>query len=714
MSVNIKILPVPLLPAALIHSTASTSVSTSMIASAITLLPGNTTTHVQVMVGLALDASVSDTITINGELSGIQVGTLPFQQFTSGDISLTDTIWQNHSDLGYHTIITIELPPEAIRYAPIGVVTTLTLVGNCNGATVQFIAVPDGNGGLTHNRLLAGIPSTSLAGYPTITTDNITSGAVVLMQKELSLTIPNYVQQSLNETLVSISFFIECPICSTNYKNLPNYPYPSYSDLLNEKSHDMYTLNYTYSQPTGTAQSTSTTCTPLSIEGSKVGQYQMITIYFNVPIPLPTQGTILNFNTTPPSVPILPGYKQISGLVQIAPSSTKTRPVGYCTADTPDYYDWGLGAYLGADFATGNCVTQRSSSTDCRKWSMCHSNTCSIVGSEYACFSEFPLTTIMNPMSPDHGISAGPKGVTLPTPYPVIGSPDKVSALRSTIPSHLLARSDLAAASSGICQTGPTYYIPPNTQLGLVTDGTLNTGISPIQDVYNYATGFRNISCTVDVDGIDTPSWYPCTVPGGSFTTCAGGCSETAAVCYPGTTPFNTNINNRSDPTTGNCSYICLPSDPVCVDGFVSVDGICRRVPPIKEAEGLTSYELCATVDNGCTTNNTSISDYLLLGNGWTQDSLSCTLRTSNSTYECDPFNYNRYTIDNSIGSHLAPSGTPVPYGYYYWQYVAAQPPSFDVFDMYAGQVKCIDAAGCYDAPASYSLSWEGGGWYVY
>lgn len=737
MTTVITIPPVPLLPAALIHSTASTTVLSTTLpnTSNINLIPGTITSHVQIMVVALSTQSVSNTVTVNGQNSGITVGSNIMIQFGS-DILLTDVVWTNNAKYGQYTILTIELPTSVTLYAPNDISTTLTLDVSSNGDELLFSAVQN-NGNTMHHRLLAGVPIGQLPGFPTITNDDIKNsskyGYGTPLAISTNITMP---ENSLSgDNLLIVSFYIEC---------LPGLPdtvcgstYCSYESALQAISQGVDTLGYTCTINDDEIEVT-------IVENSSVidlsYQYQVISVMFSPGVPLPAPNSIIVL-TMSSVLQAVSGFNQLNNadgtpLVTITPSSTKTRPVGYCTAATPDYYDWGLGAYLGADFATGNCVTQRSSSTDCRNRSMCIINTQTIIGNTSKILDFVSLGSPFSPLSPDMGFSAGTPSSNLPKPFPT-GFGKELSA----VPPHLKARTELFGTTT--CPGNKMYYIPQNTQKILPCGN-----ISLLYDLYSVSVCIGDDSGCAEstVCAKTESSFYPSLGQG------ANGCSTTSAVCVPGTSPTvvgDANPSYNYVTNTYECHYICEPCATVCDPGFQNVAeyNTCMRVLPstLTDMASLESNNLCQNMactfsdpvygtPSTCVPNDTVIKNKIKFNHGWQQDPGSCVPKGSHNPplstdcsclpggseycvvgpisvyHECmssiagDEL-VNVYSINDTIGT----ASNPIPQGYYYWQY--GNTPSDKLFDTSGvySQVLCDTVGGCTDAIPSYSLAWEGG-----
>ena len=661
MTTSISISPVPLLPAEMILSTASTTVSTTTIVTPIQL-PCGVTTHIQIMVAGPSSPPLSSTIEVNGSLN-IAGGTT----YTFPTITLTDVVWSQHDTLGQYTITTIELPEElAIPITESGS-ATLQLNHMCDSHPLNFVAVLK-NGVPTHHHLLAGINTTTLAGVPPIP-PTLSSLTTTQFGTQLQVIIPN---DLTGQYILYVTFILKNRIAGRTYNE----------DIVVLSKRKYTMLQYSYS-----GDVLDTACA-ININGD----YQ--TVQITMPYQTPNKAdTTLIFEMI---TYLISGYSLLmqdttNAFAMFTTTSTKTRPVGYCTADTPDYYDWGLGAYLGADFATGNCVTQRSSSSVCRSRSMCLENTCTVVGGNYACLESVDMTSTFSPVSPDMGFSAGVQYSTIPKPWP-IGHGTEFSA----VPPHLKTRSTLYGSSS--CPCG-TYYIPENTQ---------PCGIAYSYDIYSVIPNGND--CTQHT------STYPLLGFG------ADGCSSDTAVCVPGTVPVALN----STPNNGLCQYVCIKNDSIgCTAyGFVYVDeiGACFREPPTKDDSllELKSTDLCATsgtCEGGCQTcvplsqAALQTANFNVTGNGWSNfnDFGGCTggscgldpnSGTCNNAVKCGDPHSSPFTMPDTV--------TTIPCGYYYWN---SNTKPYDIFNMYA-QTPCVPAAGettCTDVKTTYTLGWEGG-----
>ena len=737
MTITLTIPAVPLLPAALIHSTASTTVMNSSISNnvPITLLASTITTHIQIMAMVETNDPVNDTVTISGASSSLTYGSSVPVTFVD-DIVLTDVAWNTKQGYGQYTILTIELPHSARVYALEGIVVTLLLVGNSNGIVLQFSAVSNG-GSPQHHRLLAGVPNGTLPGFPLISSNTITTSKYSQITTAITITIPEGGVVGVDNLLV-ISFYIRWvrdvpivdggpllptnnPLSPTYDPSLPTYQYMYYlyTDAVSEISDGAETLGYVYS-PTGSTNCIiGIECNAIDVlnNGTPTGQYQMMSIIFQPNIALPTAGSQMVLKMTGVKTAV-PGYGIILGangnpLVQITPSSTITRPVGYCTAATPDYYDVGLGAYLGADFATGNCVTQRSNSTTaCRPRSMCLINTQTIVGNTSKIVTSVPMKSTFSPLSPDMGVSVGTPFSTIPKAFP-IGHDQKISV----VPPHLKARSALFGAST--CAESAMYFIPENTQDGLTTDGT--TDLVGIFDVYS-VTLTDQASCAY-TQGSQT---YPAYQKG------ASGCGPLTAVCVPGTTPLMLNsVANAA--SQNNCNYVCQKdASMLCTTGYTYVADLdaCFRTPPTNNHNifELKSNDLCATITcpNGAVTDtsaiipiiavecaplsSTDLATHIVVDNsgGWqvsdsgcvTTDTRACVLGATTSgmttNFKCSDQGTTPFIILDTY--------TTVPCGYYYW---SNSTPITSIFNMYE-QTLCSTPAGCTDLKTKYTLGWDG------
>src|SRR3989344_1686647 len=709
----IRVPPVPMLDAAMIQSTASNTAYTTSLAPGATLtVPcGSTPSHIHHGLVAPLGSAVNGVVNYTLSYYDTSVG-------TRTETGTCNVVWDTQT-IGQTTIATIKLP-DSLRITASDGLATLSLNATSNGIQLYGLSVPDpvtGSPGIMHH--LAGIPQNMITGamyVPSSFPPQLAKGtwrvpdelgsyestAQETSVEQDSITI----NAAVSWNVPSISFFMTMIGTNTFSENVGNY-------IFDNGGNDSFQLAFSVGATNGLSGNVSSSAlTDLQIPGVvPTAGYQLVTV--------PLGGVLLTGNSIVLSNPLAsagvtgmftPNAIQPDTVLVDASGSPYyiigkttfiTRPVGKVTPEQPDVYD--TGCYLGADMATGNCVTQRSNSTTCRQNSLCLINSCTIVGTTAPYIGMDSMDTF-SPVSEDYGATASVPKSIMPKAWPL---PKNMNKLNSAVPQHMLDKSVMAIDT---CPCG-MYYIPQNTQVD--REGL---PVNTLYDVYTISVGANN----------------PCPGPGPEATGYpalgdgANGCGPTSAVCSPNTVPTQVPTVGACGDILGNCYYICANSHYSCTAGFVSVGGECYRSPPITlDPSQLSSNMLCSynIVKNSdypdgiltCAQNGVSVPTFFnssgMEANGWRIDPSSCTGGVSGGDpdffskpcYEPSSNDIIPFSVDDSIGT----ATNPIPCGYYYWP---ASTPSYQLFNVgIYGQSQCTEPAGCTDAIPSYSLGWTGG-----